>query len=48
MWAIIKVDNKNIKILSNELKKNLVLLLKFIPPKFILRIIKIKKSSKKA
>ena len=43
MWAIIKVDSKNINILSNELRKKLGSNLKIYSPKIYFEIIKIRK-----
>lgn len=48
MWAIIKVDNKNIKILSNELKKKLGPTFKIYSPKIYIENYKNKKIIKKS
>tara|TARA_E500000178_G_C16968977_1_gene729955 strand:- start:928 stop:1425 length:498 start_codon:yes stop_codon:yes gene_type:complete len=48
MWAIIKVDNKNIKILSNELKKKLGPNLQIYSPKIYIENYKNKKIIKKS
>ena len=47
MWAIIKVDSKNINILSNELRKKLGSNLKIYSPKIYFENYKNKKIIKK-
>ena len=48
MWAIIKVDSKNINILSNELRKKLGSNLKIYSPKIYFENYKNKKIIKKS